>query len=786
MKVILFLLICVSVAHAQQARPYFSEPSLSPDRKEIAFVSGGDIWTVSSSGGVAALLVSHPATESRPMFSPDGAKLAFVSTRTGNGDLYVLTLANGELKRLTHDDGLDQLDGWSRDGAWLYFSSTSRDIGGLNDVFRISVAGGTPMQVSADRYTNEFFSAPSPDGKTLAFSARGIASGQWWRRGRSHIDEAEVWVLRSFDDGPGTYERVTEAGGAKEMWPMWSADGRRLYYVSDRADAGNKQGAQNIWVATLNRPEGRSDFRRISNFTDGRVLWPSISYDGREVVFERNFGIWKLDTENGKTTEISITRRGASSGPAVERLRLSDRISEMELSPDGKKVAFIVRGEVFAASAADGGDAARVSKSVAGEYQVTWAPDSRRLVYVSDRDGTPRLFLYDFNNNTETQLTRDAADDSTPRFSPDGKLVAFIRGAKELRVMDMAGMKEHVVVTAFFERPPIIADRPFVWSPDSKWLAYVPVGENQFKNVHIVSAAGGPGRPASFLANVFSNTLSWSPDGTFMLFDSGQRTESKQLARVDLVPRTPRFREDQFRDLFREENPRSRPEPRPTPAETPAAPVILPSPSPAASPTDERRAAPKPVQVVFEDIRRRLSLLPVGVDVNFLTISPDGKWLAMIANSGNQGNVYVYSLDELAREPAVAKQLTSTAATKNGGVQFTPDSKEIFYLENGRINIVNLEGRSRALAVTAEMDVDFSREKIEVFTAIVKSMTEADITEANAEAWQEAAREIADRLASFAKSSEASAVEPQMHSTLLSRQLRLRAAKLALSLEQYS
>ncbi len=712
MKVILFLLICVSVAHAQQARPYFSEPSLSPDRKEIAFVSGGDIWTVSSSGGVAALLVSHPATESRPMFSPDGAKLAFVSTRTGNGDLYVLTLASGELKRLTHDDGLDQFDGWSRDGAWLYFSSTSRDIGGLNDVFRISAAGGTPMQVSADRYTNEFFSAPSPDGKTLAFSARGIASGQWWRRGRSHIDEAEVWLLRSFDDGPGTYERVTEAGGAKEMWPMWSADGRRLYYVSDRADAANKQGAQNIWVAT---PGDAADFRRISNFTDGRVLWPSISYDGREVVFERNFGIWKLDTESGKTTEISIKRRGASSGPAIERLRLSDRISEMELSPDGKKVAFIVRGEVFAASAADGGDAARVSKSVAEEYQVTWAPDSRRLVYVSDRDGTPRLFLYDFNNNTETQLTRDAADDSTPRFSPDGKLLAFIRGAKELRVMDMAEKKERVVVTAFFERPPIIADRPFVWSPDSKWLAYVPVGENQFKNVFIVSAAGGPGKPASFLANVFSNTLSWSPDGTFMLFDSGQRTESTQLARVDLVPRTPRFREDQFRDLFREENPRQRPEPRPTPAETPAAAVVAPSPSPAASPTDERRAAPKPVQVVFEDIRRRLSLLPVGVDVNFLTISPDGKWLAMIANSGNQGNVYVYSLDELAREPAVAKQLTSTAATKNGGVQFTPDSKEIFYLENGRINIVNLEGRSRALAVTAEMDVDFSREKIEVF-----------------------------------------------------------------------
>lgn len=710
-KLALVLLLGVTTASAQQAinpRPYFTEPSLSPDRKEIAFVSGGDIWTVPATGGVAALLVSHSANEARPLYSPDGKQLAFISSRTGNGDIYLLTFATGELKRLTFDDALDQLDGWSRDGRWIYFSSGSRDIGGLNDLFRVSTNGGTPMQVSADRYTNEFFSAPSPDGTTLAFSARGIASGQWWRKGHSHIDEAEIWLLRSFEgsSGAGTYERVTEAGGAKEMWPMWSADGRRLYYISDRVDAGNKNGAQNVWSAT----PGRSDFKRISNFTDGRVLWPSISYDGREVVFEHNFAIWKLDTESGKASEVAITRRGASAGPGIERLRLTDQISEMQLSPDGKKVAFVVRGEVFAASAADGGDAARVSNSSAEESQVAWASDSRRLAYVSDRDGTPHLFLYDFNNSTETQLTRDAADDSSPRFSPDGKSLAFIRGAKELRVMDMADKKERVVATAFFQRPPIVSDRPFVWSPDNKWLAYAPVGENQFKNLYVVSVDGGTGRPVSFLANVFNNTISWSPDGAFLLFDSGQRTESTQLARVDLVPRTPRFREDQFRDLFKEEPPRNatpatRPEPRPSPAETPAV-----SPGPA----DERRPPSKPVQVVFEDIRRRLSLLPVGVDVSYQTISPDGKWIAMIANSVNQANLYLYSLDEFSRDPIVAKQLTSTSGQKNWA-QFTPDNKEIFYLENGRIGVVNLEGKTRALAVTAEMDVDFSREKMEVF-----------------------------------------------------------------------
>src|SRR6185436_13458495 len=148
-----------------------------------------------------------------------------------------------------------------------------------------------------------------------------------------------------------------------------------------------------------------------------------------------------------------------------------------------------------------------------------------------------------------------------------------------------------------------ISDRPFAWSPDGKWLAYVPVGENQFKNVNVVSVEGASSGAASYLSNVFSNSISWSPDGTYVLFDSGQRTESTQLARIDLVPRTPRFREDQFRDLFREETPRTRPAQRPT--ETPA-----PSPSPT---VDEKQAATKPIQVIFDDIRRRLSFVPAGL-----------------------------------------------------------------------------------------------------------------------------------------------------------------------------
>jgi C-terminal processing protease CtpA/Prc/Tol biopolymer transport system component len=409
---------------------------------------------------------------------------------------------------------------------------------------------------------------------------------------------------------------------------------------------------------------------------------------------------------------------------------LTDQIRELALAPDGKKVAFIVRGEVFAASSTDGGDAVRVTTTHAPESQVTWSPDSRRLVYVSTRNGHGQLFQYEFASGAETQLTSSALSDATPRFSPDGKMLAYERDASELRVLTLDSRQERVVARGSFERPPLNSDRPFAWSPDNRFIAYMPVGAKQFKNVYVVPAdAGAAPQPVSFMANLGSNSVSWSPDGTFILFDTGQRTEANQLARIDLIPRTPRFREDQFRELFREETPRTiaptqrnqetqtqipATEPPPSPSPTPT-----PGPTPAAdgrASAEQKKPASKPVEIVFEGIRRRTGLLPVGVDVGYQTISPDGKFVLMIGTTANQQNLYVYSLDELSREPAVPRQITSTQGAKSFA-QFSPDSKEVFYLEQGRIQIVALDQRQppRPLAVVAEMDVDFAREKFEVF-----------------------------------------------------------------------
>src|SRR6266508_494974 len=414
--------LVVAAARGQQsapaALPSFAEPGISPDGATIAFVSGGDIWEVPARGGDARLLVSHPATESRPLFSPDGKRLAFTSSRTGNGDVYALTLATGEVTRLTFDDAVELVSGWSPDSASVYFQTSSHEVSGVLDVYRVAVTGGTPMPAAADVYTTEYFASPGTDA--LAVTARANAGSQWWRKGHSHLDESEIWLVR------GTkYEQVTK-GGAKDVWPMWGGDGKTLFFMSDRS------GAQNIWASGVAVMGGAvaGAAKPITNFKDGRVLWPSISKDGKTIAFERDFGIWTVETATGQAREVSVALRGAPAAAGIEHRAFNDQIQELALSPDGKKIAFTVHGEIFSASAKDGGDAIRITNTAGDEAELTWAPDSRRLAYMSDRDGTRHLFLYDFGSGRETQLTTGRGRDDAPQFSPDGKWIAFERDSR--------------------------------------------------------------------------------------------------------------------------------------------------------------------------------------------------------------------------------------------------------------------------------------------------------------------------------------------------------------------
>ncbi|MDQ2872549.1 MAG: S41 family peptidase [Candidatus Eremiobacteraeota bacterium] len=677
-------------------RPSLAEPGVSPNGREIAFVSGGNIWTVNAAGGAAHLLVAGDDAKDRPLYSPDGTRIAFISARSGNGDIYVLSLKTGDVKRLTYSDGYDQLESWSRDGVWLYFSNASKNVQGERDIYRVRLSGGTPMKVIAQTYVTNFFAAAAPDNESIAFNTRGFASSQWWRKGHSHLDESEIWVRHGLGDRP-TYERLTD-GNAKEVWPMWAPDGKHVYYMSDRS------GAQNIWERTIGGAA-----RQLTHFTNGRAIWPTISNDGRTIVFERHFGIWRLDLDSDRAERVPIELRGEISAPQISHVTVTKHFSTYTVSPDGKKIAYIAQGQLFAASAATGGSGFKVTR--AGEYAtgMAWAPDSNTIAFTAGTGHEDRIYSYDFLNDSRKTLTTTPADVKYLTYAPmvrgEAQRLAFEQNARELRVLDAATGRVRTLATAAFPWTPNDPDRTFTWSPDAKWISYFVSDNRLFTNVWLVDAQAPAPKPISFLSNVFVNTVSWSPDGTFVLFDTTQRTEPAQIARVDLIPRTPVFREDQFKKLF-------------TPNGDESSAAVTPSsatPGAAGEAKKTTHRAP-PVRVDFAGIRDRLEYLPAGLDVQAQTISPDGQTVLINGVAADQPNLYLFSLKPGA-QPQVARQITASPGFKSDA-QWAPDGKRVYYLgENGEINTVSLEnGKTETLPLAAEFDRNWNGEKVEAFT----------------------------------------------------------------------
>jgi Tol biopolymer transport system component/C-terminal processing protease CtpA/Prc len=671
----------------------FAEPSVSPDHSEIAFLSGGDVWSAPSTGGTARLLADVGGAAERPLFSPEGNELAFVSTRPGSIGIDTIGLSDGRLRRITYDDVAPDLDGWSRNGKYLYFSTTAKTISATPVIRRVPATGGTPMDVRAEAYVYQMDAAPSPDGSETAYVRNGFE--QWWRRGHSHIDEGSITIVRpAAASAAPSFETVTD-GTSKDRWPMWSPDGSVLYFVSDRS------GTDQLWE----RRDGK--LRALTQLPPGRVLWPTISRDGALIAFERDMAIWTYDTATGATHELSIEPRGLPVTLPVSRENVAS-FGAFDLSPDGKKLAFIARGRVFAADAQEGGDGQDVPlrDPVAADEPV-WAHDSRHAAFVVDNGDTQAIVSYAFPDGPAHTVTPPGHHDDYPHWSPDGTKLEFVRDGTEIHVISASGQNDRVLARGIFDRRPFGDEDDIEFSPDGKWLAYVDNPPGGFSNVYVVPAEGGVSHAITGLPNTNTGPIAWAPDGKRLYAVTSQRTEAGQVAQIDLVPQSPRFQEDTFRNLFQEEPVKPNrapvaPSPQPSPQETASA-------SPSAEPTGD-------VRIEFKNIEQRVVLVPTGLDVARLEVTPDSKTLVLVANAAGEQNLYSFSVDETSNDPKVAMQLTNTPTGK-ARTRIAPDGTSVVYLDGGRLWRVGLDGKggARPIPLTAAVDVDFERDKRVVF-----------------------------------------------------------------------
>lgn len=701
------------------ARPYFRTPRVSPNGLQAVFVYAGDIWRVDIRGGQAERLTANPARHSWPCWSPDGTRLAFTSNRAGSSDIYSMPLPGtpasqpAALQRLTYHEAVSIAEAWSPDGAQLFFRSGREQMNSA--IYRVGAAGGTPISWISQPLEEICHLAIAPDGATLAFN---LVRDPWWRRGPNPYGGAEIW-LGSNVPHADDFRKLSDTPGLNR-WPMWAPDGQGLYFVSDR------DSVENIWY----QPIAGGPARQITNFREGRLLWPSISADGEVIVFERDFAIWRLAIAAGVAEPIAIEVGGDTPVMPAQVLSYRDRLTELELAPDGKKLAFVVRGEIFADFADKEtdkeqrvGPAFRVTNNAFRDSDVNWSPDSRKLVYTSDRFGDEDLFSYDFVSRAEARLTDSAhipGPKHAPRYSPDSQWLAYGCGEDQIRLLSQATGEDRLLT-----RVPFMYHAQLAWSPDSQWLAFIAEDQHWFRNLYVQRIDEPQPRQITFLSTRRANGPIWSADGRFIIF-----SEDGHVARVDLRPATPFFRESEFERLFEPKDAKPEPrEPAPEPASPPPAEPAdtasaalepaepaepAPPPEPALPPA-RAKSAEQAVSIVFEGIERRLRYItPLSLPSYALCISPDSRDLIFIAWVAGKQSLWSVPLDE-PRQDQPPRQLTTNGGRKSAA-QFAPDGKSFYFIDNGQIFVRKFpHGDATNIPVQADVTHDFDQEKRQMF-----------------------------------------------------------------------
>jgi tricorn protease len=637
---ILLVFVAVIAAQDSESARFLRYPTFSPDGKQIAFSYMGDIWVAPAEGGNAIRLTVHPAHDIRPRFSPNGKWIAFNSNREGNYDIFLMPAKGGKPKRLTYHSADDILGDWSPDGRWIVFSS-NRDHR-FAQIYLLEVETGYVRRLTSDEAS---LHSPtfSPDGRYIVFCRGGTS---WWRKGYKGSANSEIWRLPITIDGDqittSKHERLTHYEG-NDWFPMVSPDGT-LYFVSDRT------GVFNIWQMpfTVTRDKGQgtrgAKMEQVTNHAD-RVLYPNLSRDGKFIVYEHDFSLWIVPTKGGEPKRLTIFAPSDEPQNRLQRLTLTSQATEFALSPDGKQIAFVVRGEIFMVNAEKGGEAKRITNHPYRDFDIDWSPDNRKLTFISERDGNREVYIVDVKTRELKRLTNtpDAAE-SNPKWSPTGNYVAFIRGpfGRQLCWVDVNTGEEKVVVEG-----PFIGE--FAWSPDGRWICFNRRDPaNNVTDLFIIPWNGG--EPVNVTRMPYWNgSIVWTKDGKNIVFRSNRTDENIDIYVLPLERPKEKLDEEEGEG---EKKPQERKE------------------------KEGEKRLPE-VKIDFTDIHKRIRRLTATVfNEGSFTVSPDSKTVVFVATPIDQPEIWSVPL-----EGGSLTRLASGVSASQ--LQFSPDGNRIYFLSTG-------------------------------------------------------------------------------------------------------
>ncbi len=418
---------------------------------QIAFAYAQNIWVAPRAGGVARRVTSFQGQTTNPHFSPDGKWIAFSGEYAGNFDVYVVAADGGQPKRLTWHPGADTVQGWTPDGRSILFSSTRATWtpSGAPRFWTVPAEGGVEEPMSLPRAYQGKISA---DGTHIAYRMNNSWDEE--RRNYRGGQNRPIWIvdLKSYDlvSPPWT--------DSKDMDPVWVDD--TVYFISDR------DGVANVWSYQTKTKK----LTQVTKFTDFDVK--TMDSSPNAVVFEQAGYIHELDPRSGKEHVVSIIATGDFPWMMPRWEDVSSRMTNMALSPTGRRVVVEARGEIFTIPVEKGDVRNLTNSSGSAERDPAWSPDGRSISYFSDKSGEYRLYIEAQDGLTPPReiVLEHPTHYYTSSWSPDSKKILFSDTGLHVWVVDVASGKAKVVGSD----PWMVPQRTLnpVWSPDSKWVAY--------------------------------------------------------------------------------------------------------------------------------------------------------------------------------------------------------------------------------------------------------------------------------------------------------------------------
>lgn len=495
-------------------------PAISPNGETIAFSYKGDIYTVPAKGGKATQLTTHPGHDTRPIWSPDGTQIAFASDRNGNFDIFVMSREGGVPKQLTSHSVNEYPEAFSNNKQILYSASIQQDVkdsqfpsGQFPQIYQVDLTGGRPVLYSS--LAMQCLSLNKQGDKLLYQDMKGYEDN--WRKHHTSSITRDIWVCTL--GAERSFKKISSFKG-EDRNPVWTPDGSGFYYLSE------EKGSFNIFKSDLSG----NNTRQITQHTTHPVRFLTSDREGN-LCYSYNGELYTVK-EGNKPSKVNIQIIADQVENELIHQLKTNGTRDIAVSPNGKEVAFIVRGDVYVTSV-EYATTKQITNTPQQERNLDFSPDGRSLVYSSERGETwgiyqsslvrkeDKYFTY-AQEIKEEALVNNSQTSFQPKYSPDGKEVAFLENRTALRVINLKSKKVRTVLDGKYNYSYSDGDQQYQWSPDSKWFLakYIDIGGWNNTDIVLVKADGSEEMTNLTESGYSDGNAKWVLDGKAMIWSS--------------------------------------------------------------------------------------------------------------------------------------------------------------------------------------------------------------------------------------------------------------------------